>query len=307
MCNKVWDNAMKKILKYSSIIVFTILLSACDDMEILSGKGKFYYSNPSTNTVVFKLDGQSYDVLPDDHGAILLSSGLHQLENNDGHMTNFFVFENNSGGIINPNNFIYYTLSEVYAVDSKEDRFKPKNYPITINGHQLELPIRSSNATLIDANIFRCSYPVGEPFPDSITLYDDKLDGNIKSKCFDKMELIEYLANEYEQNLLPDSVSKNAVDSINLEFMYEVPTIAFDDVNVQLKAEKLVKLTTQLKNTEDVDIHKKVNQEFHNAIIELVHEHAGSSTSNTVSENIKYNNFIQEINILRENGIWLTE
>ncbi len=29
-------------------------------------------------------------------------------------------------------------------------RFKPASYPITINGHELELPVRSSNATLID-------------------------------------------------------------------------------------------------------------------------------------------------------------
>lgn len=298
---------MNTILKYSCFITVTILLSACDDMELLSGKGKFYYSNPSTNTITFKLDGKGYDVLPDDKGVVLLSSGPHQLVSGEGDVTDFFVFENNSGGIINPNHFVYYTLSEVYAVDGKEDRFKPASYPITINGHELELPARSSNATLIDANIFRCSYSVGESFPDSITLYDDKLDGNIKSKCFDKHELIAYLDNEYGQKLLPDPANHEAADSINMAFIYEVPTVTFDNTDVQIKAEKLIQLATRLKNTDDVDIHKELNQEFHHAITELVHEQARSASSNSVTENIKYNNFIQEINVVREHGIWLKQ
>ncbi|MEX0423920.1 hypothetical protein KDV38_09320 [Providencia rettgeri] len=298
---------MNTILKYSCFIAAVILLSACDDMELLSGKGKFYYSNPSANTIRFKLDGKDYDVLPEDKGVVLLSSGLHQLESDEGNVTDFFVFENNSGGIINPNHFVYYTLSEVYAIDGKEDRFKPASYPITINGHELELPVRSSNATLIDGNIFRCSYPIGENFPDSITLYDDKLDGNIKSKCFDKRELIAYLDNEYGQNLLPDPDNQEAADSINVVFMYGVPTVTFDNENVQIKAEKLIQLVTRLKNTDDVNIHKELNQEFHQAITELAQEQARSASSNSVAENIKYNHFIQEINVVRENGIWLKE
>ncbi|WP_272677259.1 hypothetical protein ACLI07_06010 [Providencia huaxiensis] len=298
---------MNTILKYSCIVSAVMLLSACDDMDLLSGKGKFYYSNPSENTITFTLDGKDYDVLPDDKGVVLLSSGLHQLKSDEGHVTDFFVFENNSGGIINPNNFVYYTLSEVYAVDGQEDKFKPASYPITINGPELELPARSSNATLIDTNIFRCSYPVGESFPDSITLYDDKLDGNIKSKCFDKQELVTYLDNEYGQSLLQDPASHKTLDSINMLFMYEVPTVIFDNPDVQVKAEKLIQLVTLLKNTDDVDIHKELNQEFHHAITELVLEQSRSASSSSVAENIKYNNFIQEINILRENGIWLKE
>lgn len=92
-----------------------------------------------------------------------------------------------------------------------------------------------------------------------------------------------------------------------MAFIYEVPTVTFDNTDVQIKAEKLIQLATRLKNTDDVDIHKELNQEFHHAITELVHEQARSASSNSVTENIKYNNFIQEINVVREHGIWLKQ
>ncbi|KLN45858.1 lipoprotein, partial [Providencia rettgeri] len=67
----------------------------------------------------------------------------------------------------------------------------------------------------------------------------------------------------------------------------------------------LIQLVTRLKSTDDVNIHEELNQEFHQAITELVQEQARSASSNSVAENIKYNHFIQEINVAEENGIWL--
>ncbi|HDN2513251.1 TPA: hypothetical protein P1K35_003473 [Providencia rettgeri] len=296
---------MKTLLRFSCLTVSLLLLSACDDFDTIGSKGKFYYSNPSTSNIWFKVDGKRYEILPNGSGVIMLSSGVHHLENDKGEMTEFMIFENNSGGILNPNHFIYYTLSEVYAVDGKSGSFKPVSYPITINGHKLDLPIRSANAVIIDTNLFRCSYPIGEAFPDSITLYDDNSDGNIKSKCFDQLELVKYMANEYDQNLMPARLGDEGINSINMVFNYDIPKVIFNDKNVQLKAQQLVALTEQLKNTDDVDIHKKLNKEFHQATIELVDKHAVSATNNTVEENIKYNDFIQEVNMLRGNGIWV--
>ncbi|MGG4606919.1 hypothetical protein [Providencia sp. Me31A] len=300
---------MKTILKCSWLIAAVVSLSACDDIENYGGKGKFYYSNPSTHTITFKLDDKNYDIFPDSKGVIFLSSGLHHLENAQGDVTDFFIFENNSGGIINPNQFVYYTLSEVYAVDGKETHFKPANYPIVINGHTLDLPIRSSNSIVIDGNLFGCNYPIGEEFPESITLNDHKLEGNIKSKCFDKLELIKYMKDVYGENLLPQNNYNDSLysDSINMNFFYDIPRANFDNPSVQQKAELLVQLVTQLKNSNDANIHKKLNKSFHQAVIEFVDTYAENATSNTASENIEYNNFIQRINFLRENGVWIRE
>ncbi|MEX6317310.1 hypothetical protein [Providencia huaxiensis] len=123
--------------------------------------------------------------------------------------------------------------------------------------------------------------------------------------CFDKLELIQYIKNEYNKNLLPQKNHHGFLDSVNIDFMYVEPTADFANANVQLKAEKLVKLVRKLKDSDDADIHKKLNEEFYQATTELVHEYAQSSASNTVSENVKYNEFIQQINLLRENGIWV--
>ena len=57
------------------------------------------------------------------------------------------VYDNNNGGILNPDNFMYYTLSEVYAVKGKTEQFKPVDYPVIINGYEFELPVRSTNAS----------------------------------------------------------------------------------------------------------------------------------------------------------------
>ncbi|MBQ0329959.1 hypothetical protein J9231_19175, partial [Providencia rettgeri] len=107
------------------------------------------------------------------------------------------------------------------------------------------------------------------------------------------------------KNLLPQKNHHVFLDSVNIDFMYVEPTADFANANVQLKAEKLVKLVAKLKDSDDADIHKKLNEEFYQATTELVHEYAQSSASNTVSENVKYNEFIQQINLLRENGIWV--
>ncbi|MEX6399471.1 hypothetical protein AB6E88_21210 [Providencia hangzhouensis] len=61
--------------------------------------------------------------------------------------------------------------------------------------------------------------------------------------------------------------------------MYGVPTVTFDNEDVQAKAEKLIQLVTRLKSTDDVNIHEELNQEFHQAITELVQEQARSASS----------------------------
>lgn len=254
---------MKKRFKYAQwwLAAITVLtLSACDDFEPLSKKGEFYYSNPTASNISFKVDDKSYDILPGQRDIIKLSSGKHKLENSQGDIFSFMVFDNNNGGIINPDNHVYYTLSEAYAVEGKADRFRPATYEVVINGHELEMAVRSANATVIDANIFKCDYPLGEAFPDSITVNDRKSAGNIQSKCFDKPELIQYIATEYNENISPSTPDEATQDSVNISFSYDLPAADFTNPKLQAKAQELLALLKPLQDTNDTDVHEKLNK-----------------------------------------------
>ncbi len=296
---------MKMMLKMGFIFTTILSLSACDDFDITGNKGKFYYSNPTTSNISFKIDGKGYDVLPSNNGVISLSAGQHTMEDNQGNIMTFMVFEHNSGGILNPNQLVYYSLSEVFAVDGKEGSFKPENHHVVINSHKLDLPIKSADAQVIDANLFRCSYPIGEAFPDTIIISNNKLDGNIQSKCFDQVELINYFSNEYNENLLPEPSNQSPINSINMHFSYDIPVVNFSDPQMQFIAEQLINLVIQIKNSDDTDIHDELNKNFHQLTIDFVHAYTKNTVNHNIPENEKYHYFINQINQLRSNGIWI--
>ncbi|POD90368.1 hypothetical protein [Pectobacterium odoriferum] len=296
---------MKTALKVGLIGIVVLSVSACDSLDPTSQKGVFYYSNPTASNLTFKVDGKSYDVLPNHRDTIKLSPGKHILENSKGESFSFMVFDNNNGGIINPNNYTYYTLSEAYAVEGKEKRFNPMTYEVMINGHQLEMAVRSANASVIDANMFKCTYQLGEVFPESITVHDRISSGNIQSKCFDKPELVEYIAEVYGENLAANSIEEKNKDSINMVFSYDVPATNGLNPSIQAPAEKLVELLKNLKETDDTAIHEKLRKQFTQLNIDLVKASTSTrkTSSHSVEQNEKYNDFIHQTGYLFSYGI----
>ncbi|AOR63077.1 hypothetical protein [Pectobacterium wasabiae] len=294
---------MKATFKLGLIFIATLSVSACDSLDLTSDKGVFHYSNPTTKNITFKVDGESHEILPGGKGNIKISSGMHKLENSAGQVFSFMVFDNNNGGIINPDNHVYYTLSEAYAVEGKSNKFKPATYDVTINGHELEMSARSANATIIDANMFKCSYQLGEPFPDSITINDRSSNGNIKSKCFDKIELIDYISTTYKEDLKPESPKDEGNDSINMTFNYDIPTVKFLHADMQEKADAIVVLLKQLKESDDAGIHDKVNKNITQLSIDLVSVYAKHSSSLSKEEHQKYDDFIRHSGYFQTYGI----
>lgn len=159
---------MKIAAKFTLLGAGVLLLAACDNLDPDSTKNQFWYSNPTDRVFTFNVDGQDYTLEPGKAAMITLAPGMHKMQNTKGLQQDFMVYENNSGGIINPDHHIYYMLAEVYAVEGKTNRFKPALYENTINGYQFKMPLRSTDAVVIDHNLFNCSYPVGEAFPDEI-------------------------------------------------------------------------------------------------------------------------------------------
>ncbi|WP_426577392.1 hypothetical protein ACP179_04055 [Xenorhabdus stockiae] len=296
---------MKTFLKVGVLSSAVLLLAACDALDPDSNKNKFYYSNPTNSPITFKIDDKDYTIEPGISGSVKLSPGVHYLDNNKGNKSTFIVLEHNNGGILNPNNYMYYTLSEVYALKGQADRFMPAEYEVTINGHELEMPLRSSNAAVIDGNIFNCQFPLGKPFPEEINLYDKKSQGKITSKCFDKPELLQYFSTEYDEKFTPETKADENNDTVNTVFDYTVPTPQFKHADVQKEAEKLVSLLNQVKSSDNPNIYDKLWEEINQVTIDLSTIHGKYSANDTVEENKYYGEFFNQINQLQRFGLFI--
>lgn len=294
---------MKTLLKLGMLSSVVLPLVACDVLDSDNNKNQFYYSNPTNSAITMKIDDKNYTIESGTSGSVKLSPGIHTVQDSQGNKSSFMVFENNKGGIINPNNYMYYTLSEVYAAEGHADRFKPVDYKVTINGYELEMPLKSSNATVIDGNVFQCSYSLGKPFPEEIKTFDKKSQGNIKSKCFDKTELLNYFETDYGEKLTPPSKDDENNDTVNMVFDYTIPVPQFKQADIQKEAEKLVALLNQIKESDDPDIHNKLNKEIHQTTMDLVSVHTKHTAMNTVAENEYYNQFIHQTGNLRGFGV----
>lgn len=293
---------MKTAAKLSVLGASVLLLAACDSLDPDSTKNEFWYSNPTGQTLTFKVDDKDYTLEPGKAAMLKLSPGMHKMQTAKGTQQDFMVYDNNSGGIINPNSYVYYMMSEVYAVEGKEKGFKPALYDVTINGHDLNMSIRSSNAVIIDHNLFNCSYPLGEAFPKEITT-SSKSSGNIKTKCFDKTELLAYFVSDYGEKLEPKTPADAVKDSINRRFSYEIPEPTFKDAETQKQATKLTDLLKQIQTSDDVDIHDKLNKEIHQATIDVVGAAVKMMANSTVAENEYYNQFINQTGEFRSYGV----
>ncbi|MBI6529507.1 hypothetical protein JEP40_10310 [Proteus vulgaris] len=294
---------MKNFFKISLLTSAVLFLSACDQVDLDNKKNKFYYSNPSENMISFSVDGKEYQVEPGKNGYITLSPGEHNLKDSAGNNALFMVYDNNNGGILNPDNFMYYTLSEVYAVKGKTDQFKTVDYPLIINGYEFELPVRSTNATLIDGNTFQCTYSLGEPFPNEIRTRNRNNDGGIKNKCFDKPEFIKYISAEYAKDLKPFTQEDEYNDSVNLDLDYMLPTAEFTDPDIQAEAEELVSLLNQIQESEDPKIHNALKDKLYKATLAVSNAYANRAVKNSVEDNKYYTGFIKATGQFQSYGI----
>lgn len=302
---KKMHQILKSVRMGAIIGIALIFLAACDSSESLSGQhGNFYFSNPTKEVISFKVDHKIYEVAPNESGKIELSSGMHQMVNQRGDVTSFMVFDNNNGGILNPENQIYYELAMAYIVDGKDKGFIPTSYSIMINGHELRIPVRSANEPIIDGKLFTCNYGVGEQLPAEIITYNPNDEGKIRHKCFDKTELISFLKSDFNMDLT-SSKGTQADDSITHRFTTEIPQATFLDVKTQSIAEQIITLLQELKTTDNTAIHKASNKKFGELISDLVMAHIKGEYAGDRAQNELYNNFVEQVSDLQSYGVLL--
>ncbi|CAQ85601.1 MULTISPECIES: hypothetical protein [Photorhabdus] len=284
---------------YPTILIpFFFALTACDLIKDLDDEaGKFYFSNSGNTPLQFKIDDQSFNLKEDEIGIVDLKVGEHVMETADGQQTPFMVYPNNKGGIINPNKDMYYTYSMVYATnENSANHFSPPINQVVINGEVYEGPIHSTNAVFIDNNFFRCTYPIGTPFPDEIKSWDKKSVGSIETKCFNKKEFLTFYHNEAGEPINPQATINVAAnsDSITDYFGNSVPSADFENPDLQAKAQKIVALLQQFVQSKDANVQKDFQKQYHELIIDLIQVSSKAAVHQTKEENEKYNHFSQQ-------------
>lgn len=292
---------MKMLLNLSLLVTTVLSVSACNDFDIMGSKGKFYYSNPTAATISFQIDGDIFQVQPNQGGTLSLKTGPHTMRDSQGKQTDFMVFEHNSGGILNPNQLAYYSLSERYVM-AGADNNKVEYGQTALNHHLAKVSIKRTNLSIIDGNLFRCSYLVDEDTSELINSND--ADNDVTLKCFDQPKLIQYFKTEYNEVLKEESLKNESLGIITVNYNYDIPESHFVDPKMQFIAQQLNELIVEVKESNNSDVHTELNKKYHQLVIELADSQLNSPENNKI-ESIKYNEFVSKINQLKHHGIWM--
>lgn len=237
-------------------------LISCDDPF---KRQDFYLSNPTDKEITVSIDDKEYKVAPNAFEVLKLSNGIHELTYN-GQKNKFNVFKQNSGGIINPTLEPHYIFSMVYAVEGNFDRFGSTVREVAIDDVVYEDNIKSTNALFIDNNLYRCTYFLGEEYPEEQITHDKKAIGNFYNKFFTKAEFISF----YDQDLPAENKGfheKNKADGgectitepTSLEIV--LPNVTQEDVIASYKKE--MELVAEFKNSTDDSRQKEIQKELH--------------------------------------------
>ena len=183
-------------LRFLAFLLTIMTFISCDDPF---KRQDFYLSNPTAQEIKVSIDDKAYVLDPQSYEVLKLDGGIHELTYNN-QKTSFNVFKQNSGGIINPTLEPHYIYSMVYATEGNFDKFGATRREVWIDGVSYEDNIKSTNALFIDNNLYRCTYFLGEEYPEEQITYDKKAVGNFFNKFFTKAEFIAF----YEEMLVEE-------------------------------------------------------------------------------------------------------
>lgn len=177
-------------VRFLAFLLVLVTFISCDDPF---KRQDFYLSNPSDQEITVLVDDKTYVVAPQGFEVLKLKGGHHELTYN-GQKTPFNVFNQNSGGIINPTLAPHYIYSMVYATEGNFDKFGSTQREVLIDGVLYEDNIKSTRALFIDNNLYRCTYFLGEAYPEEQVMYNKNAVGNFFNKFFTKAEFIAFYA-----------------------------------------------------------------------------------------------------------------
>lgn len=248
-------------LRLLAFMLTIMTLISCDDPF---KRQDFYLSNPTDKEITVSIDDKEYKVAPNAFEVLKLSNGIHELTYN-GQKNSFNVFKQNSGGIINPTLEPHYIFSMVYATEGNFDKFGSTAREVIIDDVLYEDNIKSTNALFIDNNLYRCTYFLGEEYPEEQITHDKKAVGNFYNKFFTKNEFIAF----YDEDLPAENKGfheKNKTaggectitEPTALEIV--LPDVPQEDVIASYKKE--MELVAEFKNSTDAGRQKDIQKEL---------------------------------------------
>jgi len=222
----------------------------------------------------------------------------------EGPKTSFMVYPDNKGGILNPENKIFYSYSMIYANGDNVNHFRPSVKKVVIDGVPYEDAIRSTKGLVIDQNLFNCRYPIGTPFPDEITTRDKQSIGNIQNKCFTKKEFVTFYSEELGKPV-PTINDRDQGNTITDIYAQSVPQAEFGNAAIQTEAQKITTLLQDFVAADDADVQKSMQKKYHELTMALVAAYGQEAVNQSVAENEKYNQFVTEAGQLMGAGVLL--
>lgn len=248
--------------RFLALLLTVITFISCDDPF---KRQDFYLSNPTDAAMQVTIDDQLYSLAPQSVELVKLKSGIHELTYKEQKHT-FNVFQQNSGGIINPALEPHYIYSMVYATEGNFDKFGSIQRAIEIDGVPYEDNIKSTNALFIDNNLYRCTYFLGEAYPEEQITYNKNTVGNFFNKFFTKAEFIAFYDEavvEEERGFHEQSRVENGACTItepNDPVALVIPDVPQEDVIASYKKE--VELVEEFKKSTDAARQKAIQKEL---------------------------------------------
>ncbi|MDM1044869.1 hypothetical protein HX004_07315 [Myroides sp. 1354] len=248
-------------LRFLAFLLTIMTFISCDDAF---KRQDFYLSNPTTKEIKVGIDDKTYVVAPNSYEILKLDTGEHKLTYND-QQTAFNVFYSNSGGIINPTLEPHYIYSMVYATEGNFDKFGATMREVWIDGVSYEDNIKSTNALFIDNNFYRCTYFLGEEYPEEQITYDKKAVGNFFNKFFTKAEFIAFydaILVEEEKGFHQANQMADGENTITESNVVELVLPDVDQADVIASYKKEMELVEEYKNSTDAARQKAIHKEL---------------------------------------------
>lgn len=285
------------------LLTLIFLLPRCGDETQPDAPelSRYYYSNITGDDLFFTVNGKSYHLAHDAEGIVYLPSGLNKLETPQGQQISFMAYPGNSGGILNPSRARYYS----YTIHDGDTLYSPQFNSMVktfkFDGHYYQGPLRTSNADVIDNNLFKCRYP--SDVPDIKAVLDRFVAGEkgMMTICMNENEFRRFLEyNPRGVSLLPDNTVITPEQDADTGNTFRPHDIQFQDAELREDAEKITDIVTEFRHQTDVTKKYEIYSRYHTVLMRMANRYrqillqSDKENKTDKEESRRFSEFVQE-------------